>query len=122
MSTPWIPSLGEGNDPLYLGIVDALARDVAAGKLAADFRLPTQRDLSDLLGVAIGTVTRAYAEAERRGLIRSEGRRGTFVGEPQTSRAILSSIARGVSAGIDLSKNHPLPSLDPPLEIGRAHV
>ena len=88
MSTPWIPSLGEGNDPLYLGIVDALARDVAAGKLAADFRLPTQRDLADRLGVAIGTVTRAYAEAALRGLIRSEGRRGPFVCEPPTSRGI----------------------------------
>lgn len=115
MQTNWTPSIAVSTDPLYLEIVDALASDIAAGRLSVDFRLPTQRELADRLGVAIGTVTRAYAEAERRGLIRSEGRRGTFVGEPQTPKAILSSIARGVQHGIDLSKNHPLPSLDPAL-------
>jgi len=111
----WTPSLVRAGAPLYVAIVEALSNDIASGELASDTRLPTQRELADQLGVAIGTVTRAYAEAERRGLIRSEGRRGTFVGEPRTGKAILANMARFVSQGIDLSKNHPVPALDPPL-------
>ena len=52
--------------PLYLRIVDALAADVASGRVAADTRLPTQRELAERLGTTIATVTRAYSEARRR--------------------------------------------------------
>jgi DNA-binding transcriptional MocR family regulator len=42
-------------------------------------RLPTQRALAEAVGVGIGTVTRAYAEAEARGLIDAVVGRGSFV-------------------------------------------
>jgi len=42
-------------------------------------RLPTQRALAKQLGVTLTTVTRAYDEAQRRGLLRGEVGRGTFV-------------------------------------------
>ncbi len=112
---PWTPAITRTGAPLYLSIIEALSNDIASGLLPSDTRLPTQRELADRLGVAIGTVSRAYAEAERRGLIRSEGRRGTFVGELRTGKSILATMARLVSQGIDLSKNHPVPALDPPL-------
>jgi DNA-binding transcriptional MocR family regulator len=92
-----------------------LADDISSGRLSADTKLPTQRELADKLGVALGTITRAYAEAERRGLVRAEGRRGTFVGEPQTSRTYLTKMADLQARGIDLSKNHPFYQLDPDL-------
>ena len=65
--------------PLYLRIVDALAADVASGRLAADTRLPTQRELAERVGTTIATVTRAYSEARRRGLVSATVGRGTFV-------------------------------------------
>jgi len=65
--------------PLYLRIVDALAADVASGRVAADTRLPTQRELAERLGTTIATVTRAYSEARRRGLVSATVGRGTFV-------------------------------------------
>ena len=43
------PSRGRPR-PLYLRIVDALAADVASGRVAADTRLPTQRELAERLG------------------------------------------------------------------------
>ena len=89
----WAPLIEPTGLPLYLAIAKALDDDITSGRLAIDTKLPTQRELADHLNIALGTVTRAYAEAERRGLIRSEGRRGTFVGEPQTSRAFLSRMA-----------------------------
>jgi DNA-binding transcriptional MocR family regulator len=114
MDTNWTPTVDRAHGLRYLAIVRALSDDIVSGRLAEDARLPTQRDLADQLGVAIGTVTRAYAEAERRGLIRGEGRRGTFVGRSRTSRSVLARMA-GAAPGIDLSRNHPSYSLDPQL-------
>jgi DNA-binding transcriptional MocR family regulator len=76
--TMWMPDLEVGR-PRYLAIADAIARDVAAGSLPEGARLPTHRKLADALGVTVGTVTRGYAEAERRGLTTGEVGRGTFV-------------------------------------------
>jgi len=64
---------------VYLAIADALARDVEAGELAPGDRLPTHRALARRLGVNVVTITRAYAEAARRGLVEGEVGRGTFV-------------------------------------------
>ncbi|MBK8175927.1 MAG: PLP-dependent aminotransferase family protein [Rhodospirillales bacterium] len=80
--TNWLPDLTERSAPLYRGIADALAEDVGAGRLPPGARLPTHRDLAFALGVTVGTVSRAYAEAERRGLIGGEVGRGTFVRAP----------------------------------------
>lgn len=113
----WKPDIERFNQPLYLALISALQADIDCGSLAVNDRLPTQRELADSLGIAIGTVTRAYAEAERRGLIHSEGRRGTFVGGMQTSRSMLASLVKERPDAIDLSKNHPSYDLDPDLAV-----
>lgn len=82
----WVPSLASSKRPVYLAIADALAADVASGRLASGHRLPPQRDLADRLGVTVTTVSRAYREAAQRGLVEGEVGRGTYVraglGEP----------------------------------------
>lgn len=77
--TSWTPDLEARDGPRYRAIADALADDVSAGRLTPGVRLPTHRDLAYRLGVTVGTITRAYAEAEKRGLIGGEVGRGTFV-------------------------------------------
>ncbi|WP_374977814.1 GntR family transcriptional regulator [Microbacterium trichothecenolyticum] len=62
-------------EQLRTGLVDA----VASGELAAGARLPTVRRLAEDLGVAPGTVARAYRELEASGIIETRGRNGTFV-------------------------------------------
>lgn len=71
-----------------------LAGRVATGDLAAGTKLPTVRALAAELGVAAGTVARAYRELEADGVVVTEGRRGTFVA---TSRAATSSDARAAA-------------------------
>jgi DNA-binding transcriptional MocR family regulator len=77
----WTPRLRR-DGPLYLALAGAIADDVLAGRLAPGDRLPPQRDLADALRVTVTTVTRAYAEAARRGLVTGEVGRGTFVRAP----------------------------------------
>jgi DNA-binding transcriptional MocR family regulator len=77
--TSWQPTLPGRRGPRYRVIADALAEDIGRGALPAGARLPTHRELAWQLRVTVGTVTRAYAEAERRGLVAGEVGRGTFV-------------------------------------------
>lgn len=122
MEPSWMPRIEPSEQPIYVEITRSISDDIAQGRLKDNDKLPTQRELADRLGVAIGTITRAYAEAERRGLIRGEGRRGTFVGRIRSGRSILSAIARLSPEGIDLSKNHPVYSLDPDLSLALRNI
>lgn len=79
MSASWKPDLDEVRGPLYWRIAAALARDIRAGRLSNEERLPTHRALAQQLGVTVHTVTKAYAEAEKNGLVVSRTGRGTFV-------------------------------------------
>ena len=81
-SAPWHPPALSDDAPVYRAIADALAADIAAGRLTPGARLPTHRDLADALGVTVTTITRAYAEARRRGLVEGTVGRGTFVTDP----------------------------------------
>lgn len=84
-------------------IVEALAADIADGRLIRGQRLPTQRSLAAQLKIDLTTVTRAYGEARRRGLIDGRVGQGTFVSET-TARA---AHDLPVPLSIDLSMNLP---------------
>jgi len=75
----WTPTLPTGAAPLYERLLDALRADIASGALNDGARLPPQRDLAHRLGLGLGTVTRAYVEAEKAGLVTAHVGRGSFV-------------------------------------------
>lgn len=77
--TIWLPEITDKRGPKYLAIADALAEDIRSGKLTVGSKLPTQRELAYGLGLNLNTVSRAFSEAEKRGLISGEVGRGTFV-------------------------------------------
>lgn len=85
----WLPDIVEADGPVYLAICAAIGRDLDSGRLNAGDRLPPQRDLAEALGIDTGTVSRAYAQARRLGLIDAEGRRGSFV----RARAVIADTA-----------------------------
>ena len=94
--------------PKYRAIAAALAEAIETGRLSPGDRLPTQRDLAWQLGVTVGTVSRAYGEIERRGLLSGEIGRGTFV---RTAPPLgdLPMRPRAAKDGIDLTLNFPAP-------------
>ena len=99
----WLPTISERQGPLYLRIVDAIASDVSTGRLVRGQRLPTHRALATTLKIDLTTVTRAYGEARRRGLLDARVGRGTFVSE--TSARAPADIPFHIK--IDLSMNIP---------------
>ena len=105
--TMWSPQLDAFPGPRYRALVEALAQDVAEGRLAAGVRLPPQRDLAYRLGVTVGTVSRAYGLAAERGLVNGEVGRGTFVRIPTRSVARANPVCDGGDEMIKLTVNAP---------------
>ena len=77
--TEWKPVLSRRKGTIHSELLLSLRRDIASGRLVAGQQMPTHRELAKQLGIGVGTVTRAYAEAERLGLLSSAVGRGTFV-------------------------------------------
>ncbi|MDK1491329.1 PLP-dependent aminotransferase family protein [Sinorhizobium sp. 7-81] len=77
--TNWTPDTTLLRRPAYLSLADQFARAIQEGKLQDGVRLPTHRKLADDLKLSVQTVSRAYDELIRRGLISGEVGRGSFV-------------------------------------------
>jgi DNA-binding transcriptional MocR family regulator len=107
----WIPTLNDRAGPVYQRIVEALTADIASGRLRRGQQLPTHRALAKVLGIDLTTVTRAYTEAQRRGLTEARVGQGTFVAE---------SMSQGRHAAprpeFDLSMNLPPQPMEADLE------
>jgi GntR family transcriptional regulator len=96
--------------PPYEQIRHQIAGHVRSGLLVQGARLPTIRALAADLGVAAGTVARAYRELESAGLVASRRRSGTVVTgsaaaqapAEQRVRALAAELARTAAAdGVD---------------------
>jgi len=107
----WTPALAGRDGPKYLAIADAIASDIAAGRLAPGDRLPPQRDLAERLKFDFTTVARGYVEAGKRGLIESAVGRGTFV----RRQAMVSGGAGPRRSRADFTMNMPPEPSDPEL-------
>jgi DNA-binding transcriptional MocR family regulator len=101
----WSPRALASDGPVYLAIADMIAEDIASGRLRAGTRLPPQRELARRLGIDFTTVTRAYAEARRRGLVAGHVGRGTFVLGDDGNAGIGARLMP--TGGVDLSINIP---------------
>lgn len=65
--------------PIYQQLADRIRSRAAAGELRPGDQLPTVRELSDALGIARGTVKRAYDELEKTQTVEKVQGRGTFI-------------------------------------------
>lgn len=65
--------------PIYEQVREQIKRMVASGTLQPGTRLPTIRQLATDLGLAKGTIERAYELLDADTVIETKGRKGTFV-------------------------------------------
>ena len=73
--------------PLYAQLERAIRSGIATGRLKADDRLPTVRQLAVELSVNANTVARVYADLERRGVLETRRGVGSFISaSPEQAR------------------------------------
>ena len=65
--------------PVYRQLVDRIRANIKSGVMENGMQLPTVRELAGQLGLALGTVKRAYDELGKEGLVQQVQGRGTFV-------------------------------------------
>ncbi|MBZ9559895.1 MULTISPECIES: PLP-dependent aminotransferase family protein [unclassified Modicisalibacter] len=105
--TPYLSPHG----PKFLAIARALSEAIRQGELTPGTRLPPHRQLAETLGVSVQTVSRAYAQAEKMGLVQARVGSGTWINtldDNRESEYLRASEARPEAALIDLSIAHPV--------------
>ena len=68
-----------GRVPLALQISELLIRDIQSGQLPDGERLPPERVMAQQLNIAVGTLRKALADLEKRGLLRRVQGSGNYV-------------------------------------------
>ncbi len=100
--TMWFIDKAALKRPAYLSLADQIARAIGDGRLAPGFRLPPHRSMADALDLSVQTVSRAYEDLIRRGLVSGETGRGSFV-RGERSEGTLPYIPERLGEIIDLS-------------------
>ena len=121
ISAARVASLVDGFDrsPAYAGLADALTLLVGDGRIGVDLRLPSERELTDALGVSRTTVTRAYAALREAGYAEARQGAGTFTRVPGgRSRAHDRALLPRAGDGDAIDLNCAAPSAPP----GIAHA
>ena len=113
--TMWRPDISGLAGPRYKAIADRLAADIQAGRLVPETVCPPSASWPTTSTSPWAPITRAYAEAERRGLLRGEVGRGTYVTEAESRFDPLLDPGRDPGGLIDLGLNLPLYAEDPDL-------
>src|SRR5690606_16885768 len=84
-------------------LTEKIVEDIERGILQPATRMPTHRELAHRTGLSVQTVSISYKEAERRGYLRGEVGRGTFVCNRITERAGRFMLDRAPGEAVDLS-------------------
>ncbi len=76
----------EGAEPLYIQISSILRAQIMAGEIGeVGAPVPSENQLSEIFGVARGTIRQALAVLEREGYVRRERGRGAFIASPEAT-------------------------------------
>ena len=104
----WMQAISAIRGPRYLAIAQGVRKALVSGALKSGDRLPPQREFARLLGLNLGTVTRAFDELRTMGLIKGEVGRGTYLAMNSSTDAPASLWDHSQPQGfIDLSHNFP---------------
>ena len=83
--------------PIYVQIVDEVRRALVLGTLGPDDPLPSVRDLAVTLRVNPNTVSQAYRELERHGMVYVRRGQGTYASPSRPAKVERDALAEGVA-------------------------
>jgi DNA-binding transcriptional MocR family regulator len=104
--------LANGLGVKYKRLADAVEKAIAEAVIEPGSKLPPHRLLADSLGVTIGTISRAYGELERVGLVVARVGDGTYVRQRGMERARdggFRNVSEAPQVFFDMSRNQPIP-------------
>jgi GntR family transcriptional regulator len=84
--------------PIYIQIIDEVRRGLVLGTLAPDEPLPSVRQLASELRVNPNTVSQAYRELERQGVVEARRGQGTYVVQTSVNGSQRKALARSVAS------------------------
>lgn len=90
--------------PLYKQVKTLITEKIRSGELYTGFKMPTERELSDNLSVSRNTISAAYKDLEKEGMLISHQGKGTFVAEKSgisLSNDLKERIIRFVDMGLE---------------------
>ena len=87
-----------GSTPKYIYLFRCIRKDIIDGRIKKGERLPSKRALASHLNVGVITVANAYAQLATEGFITAEEKRGYFVQDISTFRAV-QDVLKGRSGG-----------------------
>jgi DNA-binding transcriptional regulator YhcF (GntR family) len=90
--------------PLYIQVKKQIMDEIKKGTLKVGTKMPTERELSQSLGVSRNTISTAYNDLEQEGALKSYQGKGTFVveeGMSWDSRDIKKKIIKFVDLGLE---------------------
>lgn len=68
-------------DPMYKQVADQIKDAIASGELEPNEKLPSIREMSELLEISVITIKRAYLDLEKEGFTMTRAGLGTFVAD-----------------------------------------
>jgi GntR family transcriptional regulator len=83
--------------PIYVQIMDEIRRAIVLGQSTAGDPVPSVRQLAVDLRVNPNTVSQAYRELEREGVVETRRGQGTFVAKSKVSARQLKTLAHDVA-------------------------
>ncbi|UVL42237.1 PLP-dependent aminotransferase family protein [Pseudomonas sp. B21-040] len=104
--------LANGVGVKYKRLADAVHKSIVDGLIEPGCKLPPHRLLADSVGVTIGTVSRAYGELERIGVVVARVGDGTYVRQQGMERvrdAGFRNVSDEPQPFFDMSRNQPIP-------------
>ncbi|MBV6821404.1 PLP-dependent aminotransferase family protein [Pseudomonas sp. PD9R] len=104
--------LANGLGVKYQRLADAVEKGIADGVIEPGCKLPPHRLLADSLGITIGTVSRAYGELERVGLVVARVGDGTYIrqrGMERPQDVGFRNVSNEPPFVLDMSRNQPIP-------------
>lgn len=74
--------------PLYVQIAELLIREIQSGRLSDGARLPPERQMAADLAISVGTLRKALADLEGRGLLERRQGSGNYVCRPDSAAGV----------------------------------
>lgn len=90
--------------PLYKQVKNLITEMIRSGELFTGYKMPTERELSESLSISRNTVSTAYKDLEKEGLLISHQGKGTYVAEDSgisLSNDLKERIIRFVDLGLE---------------------